>query len=179
MFVCLFLSLLSHFRLIHLFYLHLLLSTICRPLSSYMRSITPETVNVDSSYSHMRGPGVGCWLSDRSNCSHWSFEAAVLPINPNIYTDQWEPIVIYHSITLTGRYKLCSPRCWHLDSNYCRTRCRHSQLRFVLSPLLLHLRLLIVPVALTWPAKHSPNQGWSPLTGYTFTPWVVSFTPLA
>ena len=69
-----------------------------------MCSITPETVNVGSSYSHMRGTGVGCWLSDRSNCSHWSFEAAVLPINPNIYTDQWEPIVIYHSITLTGRY---------------------------------------------------------------------------
>ena len=40
----------------------------------------------------MRGPGIGCWLSDCSNCSHWSFEAAVLPINPNIYTDQWEPI---------------------------------------------------------------------------------------
>ena len=63
------------------------LSTICRPLSSYTCSITPETVNVGSSYSHMRGPGVGCWLSDRSSCSHWSFEDAVLPINPNIYTD--------------------------------------------------------------------------------------------
>ena len=85
------------------------LSTICRPLSSYMCSITPETVNVGSSYSHMRGPGVGCWLSDRSNCRHWSFEAAVLPINLNIYTDQWEPIVIYHSITLTGRYTTMQP----------------------------------------------------------------------
>ena len=85
------------------------LSTICRPLSSYTCSITPETVNVGSSYSHMRGPGVGCWLSDRSNCSHWSFEAAVLPINPNIYTDQWESIVIYHSITLTGRYITMQP----------------------------------------------------------------------
>ena len=41
------------------------------------------------------------------NCSHWSFEAAVLPFNPNIYTDQWEPIVIYHyiiTITFTGPY---------------------------------------------------------------------------
>ena len=85
------------------------LSTICRPLSSYTCSITPETVNVGSSYSHMRGPGVGCWLSDRSNCCHWSFEAAVLPINPNIYIDQWEPIVIYHSITLTGRYTTMQP----------------------------------------------------------------------
>ena len=119
------------------------LSTICRPLSSYTCLITPETVNVGSSYSHMRGPGVGCWLSDRSNCSHWSFEADVLPINPNIYTDQWEPIIIYHSIILLVLIQLCS---WHLDSNYCRTGCRQSQLRFVLSPLLLHLRLLIVPV---------------------------------
>ena len=53
----------------------------------------------------------------------------------------------------------------HLDSNYCRTRCRQSQLRFVLSPLLLHPRLLgtfksnIPLFTLTWPAKHSPNQG--------------------
>ena len=66
-------------------------------------------VNVGSSYSHIRGPGVGCWLSDRSNCSHWSFEAAALPINANIYTDQWEPIVIYHYITLTGRYTTMQP----------------------------------------------------------------------
>ena len=64
-----------------------------------MCSITPETANVCSSYNRMRGPGMGCWFSDRSNCSHWSFEAAVLPINPNIYTDQWEPFVMYHSIT--------------------------------------------------------------------------------
>ena len=85
------------------------LSTICGPLSSYTFSITPEAVNVGSSYCHMRGPGVGCWLSDRSNCSHWSLEAAVLPINPNIYTDQWEPIVLYHSITLTGRYTTVQP----------------------------------------------------------------------
>ena len=85
------------------------LSTICRPLSSYMCSITPETANVGSSYSHMRGPCVGCWLSDRSNFCHWSVEAAVLPINPNIYTDQWEPIVIYHSINLTGCYTTMQP----------------------------------------------------------------------
>ena len=63
-----------------------------------MCSITPETANVYSSYNRMRGPDIGCWFSDRSNCSHWSFEAAMLPINPNIYTDQWE---MYHSITFT------------------------------------------------------------------------------
>ena len=80
--------------------------------------------------------------------------------------------------------QLCSPRCWHLDSNYCRTRCRQSQLRFVLSPLLLHPRLLetfqseIPLFTLTWPAKHSANQGWEsthrlhlyPLGGVFYSP---------
>ena len=110
LFVCLFVCFITKSFLTYSFVLPTpTLSTICRPLSSYTCSITPETVNVGSSYSHMRGPGVGCWLTDRSNCSHWSFEAAVLPINPNIYTDQWEPIVIYHSITLTGRYTTMQP----------------------------------------------------------------------
>ena len=70
------------------------LSTIYRPLWSYVCSITLGTAKFGSSYSHMRDPGIGCWFSDSSNCSHWSFEAAVLPINPNIYIDQCEPIVI-------------------------------------------------------------------------------------
>ena len=141
------------------------LSTTSRPLPSYMCLIAPETANVGSSYSHIRGPGIGCWFSGCSNCSQCSFEAAVLPINPNIYTDQWEPIIIYQSIILLVLIQLCSPRCWHLDSNYCRTGCRQSQLRFVLSPLLLHLRLLgtfqsDIPIfTLTWPATLSPNQG--------------------
>ena len=43
-----------------------------RPLSSPMCSITSKTANVDSSYNRMRGTGIGCWFSDRSNCSHWS-----------------------------------------------------------------------------------------------------------
>ena len=61
-------------------------------MSSSICLITSETANVCSSYTRMRGPGIGCWFSDRSNCSHWSFKAAVLPINPNIYADQWEPM---------------------------------------------------------------------------------------
>ena len=48
------------------------LSTISRPLSSSMCSITPETANVGSSYNRMRGPAIGCWFPGRSNCSHWS-----------------------------------------------------------------------------------------------------------
>ena len=71
------------------------------------------------------------------------------------------------------------------DSNYCRTRCRQSQLRFVLSPLILHPHLLgtfqldILLFTLTWPAKHSPNQGWEsthrlhlyPLGGVFYSPY--------
>ena len=66
-----FVSLSSHFWLI-LFSPTPALSTISRPLSSSMCSITPETANVGSSYNRMRGPCIGCWFSDRSNCSHWS-----------------------------------------------------------------------------------------------------------
>ena len=114
--------------------------------------ITPVSAKVSSSYSHMRGPGICCWYSDHSNCSHWSFKATMLPINPNIYNDQCEHVVIYHYIYLLVVIHLCSPSCWHLCSNYCRTRCRQSQLRVVLSSQLLHLhsRLTNVSVASWW-----------------------------
>ena len=135
-------------------------------LSSYRRSVTLETAKVNSSYSHVWDPEICHWFLDCSNCSHWSFEAAVLPINRNIYTDQYEPIIIYHSIPLLVIIQLCSPCCWHLDSNYCRTRCWQSRLRFALLPLLWHLHLLgmlqsdIPLFMLTWQCKHSPNQRW-------------------
>ena len=92
-----------------------------------MCSITPETANVGSSYNRMRGPGIGCWFSDRSNCSHWSLTLTLTSYIP-IYYIYWS---LYNYAAHAAR-----------DSNYCRTRCRQSQLRFVLSPLLLHPRLL-------------------------------------
>ena len=96
--VCLFVSLLNHFWIIHLFKLHLLYQPyVCRPLSSYMCSITPEIANVGSSYSHMRGPGVGCWLSDRSNCSHWSFECCRLTLT---FTLTSENLSLYITLLL-------------------------------------------------------------------------------
>ena len=61
------------------------------------------------------------------------------------------------------------------------TRCRQSQLRFVLSPLLLHMRLGtfqsdILLLTLTWPAKHSPDQRWeSAHRLHLYPSWVVSF----
>ena len=113
----------------------------------YMCSMTPETAKVSSSYSHKRGPGIGCWFSDHSN----------------------------------------NPCCWHVNFKYCRIQgvdnnnwglyCRH--------PLLLYLRRLgafqsgIPLFTLTWPAKHSPNQGWESrnrihlylLGGVFYSPW--------
>ena len=132
-------------------------------LSCYVCSNTPETAKVGNSYSLMRVPGIDSWFSDRSNCSHWSFEAAVLPINPNIYADHCEPIVIYHS-------------------NYCRTRCWQSQLVFV-RPLLLHLCLLgtfqsdMPHLTLTWSAKHRPTQGWGSTPRLHLYPLGCVFTP--
>ena len=126
------------------------------------------------------------FVSLLSHFWHSFFSTTPLELIPNIYTDQWEPIVIYHSITFTGPYTTMQPTLtsWHLDSNYCRTRCRLQQLRFVLSPLLFHPRLLgtfqsdIPLFTLTWPAKHSPNQGWEsthrlhlyPLGGVFYSP---------
>ena len=140
---CLFVSLLhvSHFWL---FFLPVLaLSIISRPLSSSMCSITPETANVGSSYNHMRGPGIDCWFSDHSNCSHWILTLTLTLTSENL--SLYTPLLL-----LLVLIQLCSPRCWHLDSNYCRTRCRQSQLRFVLSLLLLHPRLMG-----TFPVRYS------------------------
>ena len=53
-----------------------------------MCSITPETANVGSSYNRMRGPGIGCWFSDRSNCSHWSLTLTLTSYIP-IYYIYW------------------------------------------------------------------------------------------
>ena len=93
------------------------LSTISRLLSSSMCSITPETANVGSSYNRMRGPGIGCWFSDRSNCSHWSSTLT--------FTLTSETLSLYTTLLLLlVLIQLCNPGCWHLDSNYCRTRCR-------------------------------------------------------
>ena len=152
--ICLFVCLITKSFLTYSFF-HLYLPalwTISRPLSSSMCSITPETANVGSSYNCMRGPGIGCWVSDRSNCRHWSLTLTfrLTSENLSLYTTLLLALVLMQ----------------HLDSDYCRTRCRQSQLRFVLSPLLLHSRLLgtfesdIPLFSLTWPAKHSPNQGW-------------------
>ena len=153
------------------------LSTISRPLSSSMCSFTPETANVGSSYNRMRGPGIGCWFSDRSNCSHWSLTLTLTLTSENIslYTTLLLLLVLI---------QLYSPRCWHLDSNYCRTRCRQSQLMFVLSRRCYCIRVCwgrssrIFHLS-RWLGQLSTvlTKDESPHTGYTFTPWVVSFTP--
>ena len=120
-----------------------------------MCSFTPETANVGSSYNRMRGPGFGCWVSNcshSSNCSHRSLTLT--------FTLTSENLSLYTTLLLLLVLIQLS---WLQLLSY---NSRQSQLRFVLSPLLLHPRLLgtfqsdIPLFTLTWPAKHSPNQGW-------------------
>ena len=59
-------------------------STISMHLSSSMCSITPETANVGSNCNRMRGPVIGCWFTDRSNCSLWSLTLAFTLTNENL-----------------------------------------------------------------------------------------------
>ena len=177
----LFVSLLSHFWLIHYFHLRLL-------YQPYLGLCQAPCVQ-----SHQRQPMSACEVQ---------VSAADSQTVPTVVTGVSKPLCCRLTLTFTLTsdnlslcttvllllllvlIQLCSPRCWHLDSNYCRTRCRQSQLRFVLSPLLLHLRLLetlqsdIPLFTLTWPVKHSPNQGWEsthrlhfyPLGGVFYSP---------
>ena len=128
-----------------------------------MCSITPETANVGSSYNRMRGPGIGCWFSDRSNCSHWS-------LTLTFYTDQWEDIVIYHSITFTGPYTtILTPttvvqrvdnHSWGL---YCR-RCYCIRVCWGLSSQIFHFSRWLGQLSTVLTKDESPH------TGYTFIP---------
>ena len=110
-------------------------------------------------------PGL-CQAHMCSNCSHWSFTLTFTLTSENL------------ALCTTLLLLLV------LDSNYCCTRCIQLPLAFVLSLLLLHPRLLatfqsdIQLFTLTWPAKHSPNQGWKsthrlhlyPLGGVFYSP---------
>ena len=166
---CLFVSLLSHFWLIHYFFhLHLLYQPYIGLCQSHQRQ--PMSVVAITA----------CEVQVSAADSQWSLTLTITLTNENLslYTTVLLLLVLI---------QLYSTRCWHLDSNYhdyCRTRCRQSQLRFVLSPLLLHPRLLgtlqsDIPIfTLTWPAKHSHNQGWEsthrlhlyPLGGVFYSP---------
>ena len=132
--------------LIHYFYLHLLYQPnvgLCQAtcVQSHQRHPTSAVaiatceVQVSATVSHTV-PTVPNGVS-KPLCCRLTLTFTLTSENLSLY------III---LLLLVIIQLCSPRCWHLDSNYCRTRCRQSQLRFVLSPLLLHLRLLIVPV---------------------------------
>ena len=95
----------------------------------------------------MRGPSIWRWHTIPNVAT-----GAVLPTNPNIYSEQPEPISIYYFVILQVIIQLYSPSCWHLNLNYCWRRCslscrhldsndcrtRRSQehMGFVLSPLL-------------------------------------------
>ena len=134
--VCLFVSLLSHFWLIHLFNLHLLYQPyvgLCQAIrvQSHQRqstsSVAIATCEVQvSAADYQTVPTVATGVS-KPLCCRLTLTITLTSENLSLY------ITLLFSLVVV---QLCSPRCWHLDSNYCRTRCRQSQLRFVLSPLL-------------------------------------------
>ena len=72
------------------------LSTIYKPLPSSTCSITPETANVGSILNRIRGPGIGCWFSDRSNCSHWSLTLTFTLTSENL--SLYTTLLVYWSL---------------------------------------------------------------------------------
>ena len=156
-------SLLSHFWLIHFFHLRLLYQPylgLCQapcvqsnqrqPMSAV--AITACEVQVSAADSQTV-PTVVTGVSKPLCCR--------LTLTFTLTSENLSLCITLLLLLLLVLIQLCSPRCWHLDSNYCRTRCRQSQLRFVLSSLLLHPRLLetfqsdIPLFTLTWPTKPS------------------------
>ena len=102
-------SLFFHLHLLYQSYLGLCQATCVQSLQRQPRSavaITTCEVRVSAADSQTI-PTVASGVSNPLCCR----------LTLTFYADQWEPIVIYHSITLLVVIQLCSPRCWHLDSN--------------------------------------------------------------
>ena len=140
--------------------------------ASYMCSITPESAKVSCIYIHMWGPGSGRWCPDHSNCSHWSFEAAVLPINTNICTDKCELLSflckwsLYNYTTHMADILIPNAVVWRVD-NHRRGLCSRHCCRICIGwwRSTFHVDL----------AKNNPNQGSEPTTGYTSILLVLYF----
>ena len=182
-----FVSLLSHFWLIHLFHLCLLYQPylgLCQApcVQSHQRqpmsavAITACEVQV-SAADCQTVPTVVIGVS-KPLCCRLTLTFTLTSENLSLCTT----LILLILLVLIQLY---SPRCWHLDSNYCRTSCRQSQLRFVLSPLLLHPRLLEtfqsdIPL-FTWLGQLSTvlTKDEALHKGYTFTPWGCLLLPLA
>ena len=172
--IWLFVSLLSHFWIIHFLPPTPALSTISRPLSSSMCSITPETANVGGSYNCMRGTGIGYWFSDRSNCSHWSLTLTFTLTSENLslYTTLLLVLVLIQLwgadiLTPTTVVKGVGNHSWGL---YCR-RCYYIRVCWGRSSRIFHFSRWLGQLSTVLTKDESPH------TGYTFTPWVVSFNP--
>ena len=146
------------------------------PLSSSMCSIAPETADFGSSYNRMRGPGIGCWFSDRSKYSHWSLTLTFTLTSENI--SLYTTLLFYWSfynyaahaadiLTPTTVVQVGDNHSWGL---YCR-RCYWIRVCWGRSSRIFHFSRRLGQLSAVLTKDESPH------TGYTFTPWVVSFTP--
>ena len=142
------------------------LSTIPRPMSSSMCSITPETASVGSSYNHIWVPGISCWFSDRSNCSHWSFTLTFTLTSENLslYTTLLLLLLLADILTPTTVVQGADNHSWGLYSR----RCYCIRVCWGRSSRIFHF--------LRWLGQLSTvlTKNETAHTGYT---WVVSFTP--
>ena len=117
----LFVSLLGHFWLIHSFYLHLLYQPyvgLCQAMCVQSQQRQPTSavaiatceVQVLAADSHTV-PTVATGVS-KPLCCRLILTFTLTSENLSLYITLLLLLVVI---------QLCSPRCWHLDSNYCRT----------------------------------------------------------
>ena len=180
-FFCLFVSLLSHFWLIHLFHLH-----IHMPYQAYVGLCQATCVQ-----SHQRQPRSAVAIA---TCEV-QVSAADSQTVPTVATGDSKPLCCRLTLTLTLTNENLSLYItllfyWSLYNYAARAA-------DILTPttvvqgvdnhswgLYCHRCYCIlvcwsfqsdIPLfTLTWPAKQNPNQGWG--STHSFTPWVVYFT---
>ena len=139
-----------------------------------MFSITPETANVGSNYNRMRGLSIGCWFSDCSNCSHLSLTLTFTLTSENLiplYYFYWS-LYKYaaHAVDILTPTTVVQGLDNHSWGLYCRS-CYCICVSWGRSSQILHFSRWLGQLSTVLTKDESPH------TGYTFTPWVVSFTP--
>ena len=123
-----FVSLLSHFWLVHFFNLHL-------PYQPYLGLCQATCVKSDQRQPRSAVAITACEVQVSAADSQTVPTVAngvSKPLRCQLiltFTLTSENLSLYTSVLfLLVHIQLCSSRCWHLDSNYCPTRCRQSQL---------------------------------------------------
>ena len=126
-----------------------------------------------TSSCNIRDPGIWPWFSDRSNCSHWSFETDVLLLTLTLHWSTYHYASTLYIYTTIQPTLLTTTVLQGVDNHNWVLRCHHcyhTYIYWVCSSWVFHF--------LRWLEQLNTvlTKDGSPHTGYTFTSWVGAFS---